>query len=697
MIPQETVAKILDAAQIVEVVSDFVSLKRKGASWSACCPFHNEKTPSFYVFPSSGRYKCFGCGKGGTAIGFVMDHESLTYPEALRYLAKKYGIEIVEKEETPEEIAARQKSESLYIVSEFAHKFFVESLSTKEGRDIGFNYFRSRSLEEQTIVKYGLGWAPKDREALPKAALAQGYKKEYLLETGLCVEYDGRLLSRFYDRVVFPFHSVSGRILGFGARTLRTDFSAAGIGKYVNSSDSEIYHKRHTLYGIWFAKGEMSKRDKCYMVEGYLDVLSMHQLGITNVVASSGTSLTEEQVKLVKKFTRNMTIMYDGDSAGIHAAIRGLGLVLKEGMNVKIVQLPQGEDPDSYARTHTRDEVEAYICDNEKDFISFKTNLLLSETGDDPIKKAELINDIADTIALVPDAIQRSVYVQSTAATFGLDQQVIFARIQRVREKMLEDEKKAYQRKKASEGTRSSSPQYSPAPVPGEIPPPTYPDDIPPYDYPPMEGPLPQDAQIPQTGGTLFEEPYLAPNERDLVWFLLNDGMSRLCFESDSEYYDPSRQSTVAEFISGALSDDSLENSVYRNVYNDYLERYYKYDVDLVSEDEAKKWNSEIVKAMMDSPDRTTADIVADLTQDRYQLTVQNFVRSMTSKATMLVRHVPRAILLYHLKRLVLMNREYLDQLKTTTDPEEIQNILRRVQKISQKRKILDERLGRIQ
>ena len=415
MIPQETVELIKDTAQIVDVISDFVTLKRRGGNFVACCPFHNEKTPSFNVSPSRGIYKCFGCGKSGTAIGFIMEYEHLSYVEALRYLANKYHIEVKEEEETAEQIAARQRNESLLLVSDFAGKFFVDQLATPEGRSIGYQYFKSRGLEDETIAKYRLGWAPRSRKAFTEAAKAAGYKDEYLLETGLCAQYDGgdgSLHDRFYDRVIFPIHSVSGRVIAFGGRTLLTDKSVA---KYVNSKESEIYVKSRSLYGIYYAKAEMSRRDKCYLVEGYLDVLSMHQLGITNVVASSGTSLTVEQIRLIKKFTENVTIMYDGDGAGIKAALRGIDMVLKEGMNVKVVLIPDGDDPDSYSRKHTLEEVEAFIAANERDFIGFKTDLLLEEAGGDPLKKANLINDIADTIAGIPDAVKRSVYVDETA------------------------------------------------------------------------------------------------------------------------------------------------------------------------------------------------------------------------------------------------------------------------------------------
>ena len=369
MIPRDIVDKILDTAQIVDVVGDFVTLKKRGSNYTACCPFHNEKTPSFSVSASKGIYKCFGCGKSGTAVGFVMEHEHLSYTEALKYLAKKYNIEVIEKEESAEDIAKRQRHESLLLVSEFGGRFFQESLDTPEGQAIAYQYFRSRGLQDETIRKYGLGWAPISRKALSETARSAGYKEEFLIETGLSIKYDdGRLVDRFFDRVIFPIHSVSGRVIAFGGRTLKTDKSVA---KYVNSPETEIYVKSKSLYGIYFAKGEISKKNKCILVEGYLDVLSMHQLGITNVVASSGTSLTEDQIRLIHKFTDNITIIYDGDSAGIHAALRGTDMILKEGMNVKIILLPDGQDPDDFAKKHSLEEVEDYIAGNEQDFISF--------------------------------------------------------------------------------------------------------------------------------------------------------------------------------------------------------------------------------------------------------------------------------------------------------------------------------------
>ena len=694
MIPQETVAKILDSAQIVEVVEDFVSLKRRGANYIACCPFHNEKTPSFYVSPSKGIYKCFGCGKSGTAVGFVMEHESLTYPEALKYLARKYGIEVKEKEETAEEIASRQRSESLLLVSEFAQKFFVESLKGEEGKAVGYRYFRSRGLEDETISKWGLGWAPTGRKALTEAAIAKGFKEEYLIDTGLSIKYDdGRLADRFFDRVIFPIHSVSGRVIAFGGRTLKTDKSVA---KYVNSPETEIYDKSRSLYGIWFAKNEISKRDKCYLVEGYLDVLSMHQLGITNVVASSGTSLTVPQIRLIHKFTQNVTIMYDGDSAGIHAALRGIGLVLKEGLNVKVVLLPDGDDPDSYSRKHTLEEVEDFISTHEQDFITFKTDLLLGEAGNDPIKRADLINDIADTISLIPDAVKRTVYVQASASKFDVDSQILFNRIKKSREKMLEDDRKAAQREKMrAERSAGNSPDPSRRSVSsGEVPPPVeylpdgyYSDEdvMPPYegDYGEPVSDAPSDARE-----LLFEKPALQACEKDVLSLILNYGLSDLEFETDSPFYDERGYTTVADFIRDAFETDDhqLANSIYRRIYDMYF-KLYDGDSTLSQDD--------IVKTLMDGPDRSVADMVADMTQEKYKLSVKNFEDSMTARSTYLVHTVPRTILAYQTKRLEVQGWELKDSLKGLPFEETIP-ILEKMQKVSNLRKAFEEKLGRI-
>ena len=679
MIPQETVNRILDAAQIVDVVGDFVTLKKRGANHMACCPFHNEKTPSFVVSPSKGIFKCFGCGKSGTAVGFVMEHENLSYTEALKYLAKKYHIEVVEKEETAEEIAQRQRNESLLLVSEYAGKFFQDSLQTPEGQAIGYQYFKSRGLEDETIRKYGLGWAPVSRRALSDAARAAGYKEEFLTETGLSIKYeDGRLVDRFFDRVIFPIHSVSGRVIAFGGRTLKTDKSVA---KYVNSPETEIYVKSRSLYGIWFAKNEMSRQDKCILVEGYLDVLSMHQLGLKNVVASSGTSLTVEQIRLIRKFTNNVTIIYDGDGAGIKAALRGIGLVLKEGLNVKVVLLPEGQDPDDFARRHTLEEVQDHIFRNEQDFISFKTDLLLGEAGNDPIRRAGLINDVADTIALIPDAVVRAVYVQTCADKFEIDEQILAERVSRSRSDMLLAEQKERERARQREENRAAA-----VPVPGgdDVPPPAYEDYGPETDsYPSAD--IPAEPVVEE--GVFINEPYLAPCERELLGFILEEGCTELDFDRDSKFYVEGEKVNVAEFIDGILADDEADfvNRSYRKVYEEYFRMY---DEGLTQQ--------QIQKRLLDSMDMEVAAVARDLLIEKHQLTVKNYEQSLTAVSTRLVIYVPKTLLTYQVKKVELFLKELTQELSRTEDPDRQVEIMTRIGEFNKARARLNNELGRV-
>ena len=678
MIPQETVNRILDAAQIVDVVGDFVTLKKRGANHMACCPFHNEKTPSFVVSPSKGIYKCFGCGKSGTAVGFIMEHESLSYVEALKYLARKYHIEVVEKEESAEEIASRQRNESLLLVSEYAGKFFQESLQTQEGQAIGYQYFKSRGLEDETIRKYGLGWAPVSRKALSDAARAAGYKEEFLVETGLSIKYDdGRLVDRFFDRVIFPIHSVSGRVIAFGGRTLKTDKSVA---KYVNSPETEIYVKSRSLYGIWFAKNEMSRQDKCILVEGYLDVLSMHQLGITNVVASSGTSLTVEQIRLIRKFTSNVTIIYDGDGAGIKAALRGIGLVLKEGLNVKVVLLPEGQDPDDFARRHTLEEVQDHIARNEQDFISFKTDLLLGEAGSDPLKRATLINDVADTISLIPDAVKRAVYVQACASKFEIDEQILTDRVSRSRTDMLLAEQKEKERARQREESRASVQQQAA----GDVPPPSY-DDYIPSDY---DEPLPDVPVVPVAeGGVVINEPHLAPCEKELLGFILEEGCTELDFDRDSKFYVEGETVNVAEFIDGILADDDAHfvNRSYRKVYEEYFRMY----------DEGLP-QPLIQKRLLDSMDEEISAVAKELLIAKHQLTVKNYEQSLTAVSTRLVIYVPKTLLTYQVKKVELYLKELTAELSRTEDPDRQIDIMTRIGEYNKARTRLNNELGRV-
>ena len=434
MIDRETVDRIYAAANIVDIIGEYVTLKRKGVNYQACCPFHNEKTPSFVVSPSKGVYKCFGCGKGGNAVTFLMEHENITYPEALKMVAKRYGIEVKEKEMSEEEVRRNDDRESMFALNGWAADYFANYLHHEtEGMSVGMAYFRQkRGMTDATIKKFGLGFCPARGDRMSKDALAAGYKKEFLVSTGLSLEResDGSLYDRFRDRVIFPVHNISGRVVAFGGRTLRTD---KAVAKYQNSPESEIYSKKRELYGLYFAKKAIQQLDFAIMVEGYTDVISMHQAGVENVVSSSGTSLTTEQIRLLNRFTKNITVIYDGDSAGIHASLRGIDMILREGMNVRVVLLPEPEDPDSFARAHTAAEVQEYIRANEQDFLAFKAKLLLEAAQGDPIRKAALIADMVQSIAQIPDPIQRSVYIKECARIMDIDEQILISEVARKR------------------------------------------------------------------------------------------------------------------------------------------------------------------------------------------------------------------------------------------------------------------------
>ena len=438
MIDQVTIDHIFETADIVEVISEFVSLKKRGVNWIGLCPFHNEKTPSFTVSQAKGIFKCFGCGKGGNAVNFIMEHESLSYPEALKWLARKYHIEINEKEETPEEKLKKDERESMMIVSSYAQKYFSDFLwKENEGRTVGLSYFmQQRGLREDIIKKFNLGYCPEGKNKFTQAAQKQGYRMDYLEKTGLTIKRDDWVRDRFAGRVMFPIQGLAGRIIGFGGRILTKNDKTA---KYLNSPESEIYHKSQALYGIYHAKRAITQKDKCFLVEGYLDVLSMYQSGIENVVASSGTSLTIDQIRLIKRFTNNITILYDGDSAGIKASIRGIDMVLEEGLNVKVLLLPEGEDPDSFAQSQSSGELEKYIEENETDFIRFKTKLLLKASENDPIEKSRLITNIVRSIAVVPDNITRSVYIQECSRLMDVSEEILFNEVRKLKSRNSEN------------------------------------------------------------------------------------------------------------------------------------------------------------------------------------------------------------------------------------------------------------------
>lgn len=459
MIPKETVDQINETARVDEVVADFVNLKKRGANLLGLCPFHNEKTPSFTVSPAKGIYKCFGCGRAGGAVNFIMEHEHYTFPEALKYLAKKYNIEIEEEELTADQIKEANEKESLFIVTNYAADYFEEQLwKSEDGKAIGLSYFKERGFREDIIETFKLGYSPDNWDSFTNAALEKGYQSDYLEKTGLTIIKGEKKFDRFKGRVIFPIQNISGRIIGFGGRTLSADKKTA---KYLNSPESEIYYKSKVLYGLNFAKKSIVEEDNCYLVEGYTDVISFYQNEVKNVVASSGTSLTTDQIRLIKRYTTNITILFDGDKAGIKAAFRGIDLILEEGMNVKILAFPEGEDPDSFSRSHGSQELKDYLSSNATDFIRFKTSLLLEETANDPIKKAGLIKDIVNSIALIPEPIARSVYIQECSNLMNIGEESLLNELNKIRRKKVS--KRLKEKESISEREDSLPESISPA------------------------------------------------------------------------------------------------------------------------------------------------------------------------------------------------------------------------------------------
>lgn len=460
MISKNTIDTVFETARVEEVIGDFVQLKRAGTNLKGLSPFSNEKSPSFMVSPVKQIWKDFSSGKGGNAVAFLMEHEHFTYPEAIRYLAKKYNIEIEETEQTSEDKEQANEKESMYLVSEFAQKYFHNTLlNTDEGRAIGYSYFKERGFTGDTIKKFGLGYSPEQWDAFTKEALGKAYKLEFLEKTGLTINGENRQIDRFRGRVMFPIQSMSGRVLGFGGRILGNDKKAA---KYLNSPESEIYHKSKVLYGIFHAKQAIAKQDNCFLVEGYTDVIQMHQAGIENVVASSGTALTPDQIRLINRLTKNITVLFDGDAAGLRAAIRGIDLILEEGMNVKVCTFPEGDDPDSFARKSSYDDLVAYLESNAKDFIQFKASLLMDEAKNDPVKKAGLIRDMVTSISKIPDRIQREIYIQECARIMDISEQVLSSTLAQLVQKDFADagkKLKQEQQEKTFDVVKNEAPQ----------------------------------------------------------------------------------------------------------------------------------------------------------------------------------------------------------------------------------------------
>ncbi|MDY0078462.1 MAG: DNA primase [Bacteroidales bacterium] len=532
MIPQNTVASILEASRIEEVVGEFVSLKRRGSNLIGLCPFHQEKTPSFTVSPAKGIFKCFGCGKAGDSAKFVMEHEHYSYPEALRWLAKKYQIEIEEREQTAEELVAQNERERMFNLNTFAQQYFSETLfESNEGKAIGLSYFKERDYREAVVKKFQLGYNPDGRDTFSRHAVKQGYSIDLLLKLGLSTGSPERFYDRFQGRVIFPIHNLTGKVIGFGGRILQSDKSKA---KYLNSPESDLYTKSKTLYGIYFAKNAISRQDLCLLVEGYTDVISMHQAGIENVVASSGTSLTTDQIRLVRRYTKNITMLYDGDKAGIAASLRGTDMILEEGMNVRVVILPEGEDPDSFVRKNRTAEVEEFISNNSSDFISFKTKLLLKDSENDPIKKAGLVKEIVQTISLIPDAIYRNVYIKECSRLLDVEELTLMNELNKLLRQRL--------RKDLAKDLPQDPPPETPTQKPAE-----------------PEGPEAQEGYF---------------QERDLLRILLNHGQEELNHEElDEEGFPVIYRESVAQFIIADLLNDKLsfEHETHQKILDTFV------------------------------------------------------------------------------------------------------------------------------
>jgi len=660
MINAETINKIMDTVRIEEVVGDFVSLKKRGSSLIGNCPFHNEKTPSFNVSVAKGIYKCFGCGKGGDSVHFIMDHEKYSYPEALKFLAAKYNIEVEETVQSPQNIEAQNARESLYIVSQYAAGFFAEQMWTNsEGRAIGLSYFKERGFREDIIKKFELGYSPDSWDALIVAAGAAGHKEEYLEQTGLAIKNDkGKLYDRFRGRVMFPIHNFTGRVIGFGGRTLKTD---KNVPKYVNSPESDIYHKSNVLYGLFHAKKAIRDTDNCYLVEGYADVLSMHQANVENVVASSGTSLTTEQIRLIGRFTQNVTILYDGDAAGIKASLRGLDMILEEGLNVKVVNFPDGHDPDSYMHLVGGGAFKTYIENNRKDFILYKATTLLKDAGDDPIKRAGIIRDIVESIARIPDDIKASVFIRECSRLLEVEERILMSELNKIRDAKIKKSNPQGRAPQQFQQGQSFQPQPSPY---GDAPPENLFDDS-------------ASAGMPVEEVDPFADDIL--QEQEIVRLLLFYGHELVSWDNIDNMF-------IGSFIIQNLSDVSFKHAICKKIITSYRE-------------EIENGHLPVASQFINGQDREIADLAITLSTSPYSLSEnwynkhQIYVRDETInlKATILGG-------IFHLKkrkvdRILL---DLLQEIKSETDQVNQEILMQRYAYIKNVEKEISKFLGSV-
>lgn len=637
MIDQGTIERIVETAnsQIVDVISDYISLKKRGVNYLGNCPFHNEKTPSFTVSPAKGIFKCFGCSKGGNALNFVMEHDHLSYVEAIKQLGKKFHIEVVDTEITPEQQQLKDERESMMVVTNFAASYFTDQLwNTEEGQSVGLSYFRERGFRDDIITKFGLGYSPQQRDALTNAALKQKYKLEFLEKTGLTIVGENNYQSdRFRGRVMFPIHNLSGKVTAFGGRVMKTDAKTA---KYLNSPESEIYHKSRIVYGIFQAKQDIVKYDRCFLVEGYTDVISMHQTGVTNVVASSGTALTPDQIRLIARFTNNITVLYDGDNAGIKASLRGIDLILAEGMNVKVLLLPDGDDPDSFARKHTADEFVAYIKEHETDFIKFKTSLLMEEAQNDPVKRAQLIHEIVSSITLIPNSILRTIYLRECSSLMKVEEQVLYSEVAKIQRKKLE-------KATTPAATNATQPQVS------------------------------QPATAISATGKYENE------ERELVRFLMKYCDHTLIPE-DQAVNNPNHEK-VGQYVIRELNADEIkcENPLYRLVIDE-------------CEDYMQKMNDvPDMRFFVNHPNTEISQLASDLFGHEHTLSkIHQKFSIVKTEAELLHDLVPKAVIELKFKivnHMIAVCGQRIQELeKAGDDPEELENQMRQLMVFQQMR-----------
>jgi len=643
MIPKHTIDEIFEAAIIADVVGEFVPLKKRGANFLGNCPFHNEKTPSFTVSPAKGIYKCFGCGKAGNSVNFVMEHEHYSYPEALKFLADKYNIEIEEEEQTDEEKVAANERESLYIVSNYAANYFKKQLhESEEGRAIGLSYFIERGFREDIIEKFQLGYSPDEWTAFTDDAEKNGHQLSYLDKTGLTIVKGDKKFDRFKGRVMFPIHNLSGRVLGFGGRILKSDDKVA---KYLNSPESEIYHKSKVLYGIYTAKKAISQEDNCYLVEGYTDVISLYQSGVENVVSSSGTSLTEGQIRLIKRFTPNITILYDGDAAGLKASFRGIDMILQEGMNVRVVLFPKGEDPDSYAKSHTTEELKEYITTHAEDFIRFKTSVLIESVGNDPIKRADLIKDIVASIAVIPDQIKRSVYTKECSSLLDISEQALINETNKIL--------------RQSFSKKTNQPEK-----------------------------IPNEAFFPTEKETDISDGDIAHWEKEVMRLLVNYGDKQIDLETINEQKEKiTQQINIAQYIVVSVKNDEIQfnNSVHQEIF-DYYAAQLGIGKTLSHTDFTQHENNKI------------SQFAIDIFSSQYELSPNWMGHGVypVTEEQLLSKGVINTVYAFKLSKLTQSILENQEQLKAETDTDKSLELMKELINLQKVKQQLADKLGRI-